>query len=221
MTNPRFIVFLGSDGSGKTTQAIALAHLLRNRGLRVRRVWIRAHHSFSAILGKVLVRFGYFNIIYPQGKNCKQFDVKLLPSMKRFWGFLEFLSAMPWVLFKVKLPLFFGEYVIAERYVVDTVVTVAYFLEDPGFLSGRIAKVLLSMLPAEAFVIHLDAETKTILERRAEEKLDPNYIEFQRKSYFLFADLLNASSIDTSKNDISTTFRIILNDYKELSNKDT
>jgi len=212
MEGPQLIVFFGPDGSGKTTQARLLASHLQQEDFKVRLVWIRAHHSLASILSKILVSFGYYRIIFSHEKNYKLFDVKLLPRLKRFWGFIEFISILPWILIKVKLPLLLGYVVIADRYVVDSIVSVAYFLGGYESLPEYAAKFLLSMVSG-AFLIHLDAETEIIIERRKDEKLDLDFIRFQRKFYLAFATFFGALSINTSSKNVMDTFKIVLNRY--------
>ena len=211
---PPLIVFFGPDGSGKTTQARLLACHFQQKGFKVRLVWIRAHHSLASILSKILVSFGYYRMMSSQGKSYKLFDVKSLPKLKRFWGFIEFISVLPWILIKVKLPLLLGYVVIAHRYVVDTIVSVAYFLGDYTFLNGYAAKILFNLLSKSAFLIHLDTETEVIKERRNDEELDLDFIQFQRKCYLSFATTLGALSIDTSAKDAMDTFKVILSKTK-------
>jgi len=215
MDGPQLIVFFGSDGSGKTTQVRLLATHFRQQGFKVRLVWIRAHHSLASILSKILASFGYARprIIY--GKSYESFDVKLLPRLKRFWGFIEFISVLPWILIKVKLPLLLGYVVIADRYVVDTIVSVAYFLGDYEFPSAYVAKILLAMVSKGVFLIHLNAETEVIIERRKNEELDLDFIRFQRRFYLSFATFLGALSINTSSKNVMDTFKIILNEYRK------
>jgi thymidylate kinase len=208
---PKLIIFFGPDGSGKTTQSRLLASHFNQMGFKVRLVWIRAHHSLASILSKILASFGYYRIIIISKKESyKLFDVRSLPRLKRFWGFIEFISVLPWILIKVKLPLLLGYVVIADRYVVDTIVSVAHFFGDYEYLSGYAAKILLTMVSKDAFLIHLDAKTEVILERRKDEEIDVDFIRFQRKAYPLFAASLGALSIDTSNKDATDTFNVIL-----------
>ena len=217
MDNSQLIVFFGPDGSGKTTQARLLATHFQQQGFKVRLVWIRAHHSLASILSKILASFGYYRVMPSQGKSYKSFDVKLLPKLKGFWGFIEFVSVLPWILIKVKLPLLLGYVVIAHRYVVDTIVSVAYFLGDDEFLNGYAAKILFNLVSKGAFLIHLDTETEIIEERRKDEELDLDFIQFQRRCYLSFVTILGALSINTSRRDVIDTFRIILNRYPRIS----
>jgi len=213
----QLIVFFGPDGSGKTTQAILLASHFQKQGCKVRLVWIRAHHSLASILSKILSSFGYYRRIFSRGKSSKSLDVKLSSRFKRFWSFIEFISVLPWILIKVKLPLLLGYVVIAHRYLVDTIASVAYFLGDNEFPSGNAAKILLAMISKGAFLIHLDAEIETIMERRKDEELDLDFIQFQRKFYLSFATLLGALSINTSSKNIMGTFQIILDGYPKYN----
>lgn len=217
MKGSKLVVFFGSDGSGKTTQARSLASHLQRQGFRVIVVWIRAHHSFASVLSKILVRLGYFRYVVSYGKTRRSFVIELLPGLRGFFGLLEFISVLPWILTRVKLPLLLGYVVIAERYVVDTIVNIAYFLHDPRFLRGYAARILLAMVPKDAFLIFLDAETETIISRieKRREELDVDFIEFQRKSYASFAALLGALSINNSNIDETSTFQIMLDRYEK------
>ena len=215
MGYPKLIIFFGADGSGKTTQARLLASHFGQMGFRVRLVWIRAHHSLASILSKILASFGYYRIIISKEKSYKLFDVEFLPGLKGIWGFVEFISVLPWILIRVKLPLLLGYVVIADRYVVDTIVSVAHFLGDYEFLYGYAAKILLTMLSKHAFLIHLDAETEVLIERRKDEEIDVDFIQFQRKAYLSFASFLGALSIDTSTKGAMDTFKAILGAYMQ------
>jgi hypothetical protein len=195
-----------------------LASHFRRRGGRVTVVWIRARHSFASILSKILAGFGYYRITFLQGKNHKLFDIKLLPKLKGLWGFVEFISVLPWILTKVKLRLLFGNIVIAERYVLDTIVTIAYFLGDSNFLQGHLSRILIRMISSNALLIYLDAETKIVLDRiesRGNEETNPEFIRFQQKAYLSLANSLGALCIDTSDNDAADTFRTILEKYQK------
>lgn len=206
----RFIGFFGPDGTGKTTQARLLREYLKAQGHRTRIAWMRGRHSFAFILAKFLERLGYYRLVkLPSGVVYKVSDPMLIPKLKVIWGFIEFASILPWIIQRVYLPIFFGYTVIAERYVVDTVVYLGYWLGH-DFLNGFLAKVLLNLIPRSSLLIHLDAETQTLLERSQNDVVTKDYIVFQRRIYRILAKRLKATTIDTSKSSIEETFQHII-----------
>lgn len=206
------IIFFGPDGSGKTTQSILLKSYLVKRGYKVKRVWIRSNHSLAALISRIFIKLGYYKIVFsPEGNAYPVFDIKLLPKLKGVWSFIEFFSVLPWILLKVNFPLFFGYVVIADRYLIDTVVTLAYTFEDTNFLTGFIANILLRMMPQKTSYIHFDAEIEDILDRRKNENIKKDFIVFQKKWYRYFSSSFCALSVNTSKCKIQNTLNQIIN----------
>ena len=110
-------------------------------------------------------------------------------------------SVLPLILFRVCFPSIMGYTLVAERYVADTIVTVAYFIGDKSFCYGKMARLLLRFIPRDSIIIHLDADYKSILKRRGE-LVDPqSFIEFQREGYRIMEKMVRAKRIDTSNTD--------------------
>jgi thymidylate kinase len=146
---------------------------------------------------------GYFRIV--QGKHSvRLFDPKLLgKDFCSFWGFVEFVSVLPWVLERMFLPLWFGFTVVADRFVVDTVV---YGLFWVGVNFGRVwGRLLLGMLPKRSLLVFLDAEIETLMKRKQEGSLDREFLEFQRTTYKVLAKRLGALVIDTVERNLGET----------------
>jgi len=214
----RFIVLFGPDGAGKSTQARLLTSFLRTRGIRVRNVWIRNFHfPLAFILSKFFVRMGYFGV-EPNPKRGKAdpddpwgraFSIGALPPMKRLWGFIEFISVVPHLLLRCALPRALGYTVIAERYTIDTVVTVAYVLQDCSFMDSFTARVLFSLIPKKAIRIYLSASYEEILARREENAHGRRFIEFHISAYDQLSTRLGAHRIPTDMFSIGETFRVI------------
>jgi hypothetical protein len=119
---------------------------------------------------------------------------------------------------------------IAERYIIDTVVTIAYFTGDMGFLTSRISRLLFYFIPTDTLFIFLDSDYGTISRRRShlryEESPKKNskeygalpksavepeeFIDFQRIAYRKMADSFKAIKIDTSDLSIQQTTDQIL-----------
>lgn len=208
---PRVIVFFGSDGAGKTTQARLLIRHLQFNKCRTRWAWLRGRHSLAFFIAKFFLKRGYFRKLRaPNGVFYRVFDPGLLPRFKRLWEVIEFLSVLPWIILRVHLPRVLGYTVVAERYVVDTVVYLSYWL-GRDFLQHFTAKVLLSFIPQDSVLFHMDAETQVLLERSRNDTVTTDYILFQRESYRMLAEMLKATTIDTSRYNVEESFQIILN----------
>jgi len=210
---PRFIVFFGSDGAGKSTQARLLKGYLKSHGRRTRITWLRGRHSLAFVIAKFFAKLGYYRIVkVPSGVTYRVFDPGLLPRFQRFWGAIEFLSVLPWVILRTRLPRTLGYTIVAERYVVDTVAYLSYWLGH-DFLRSFLAKVLLNFIPKGSVLIHLDAETQDLLERLKRIRYDiatQDYIVFQQRVYRALSKMLKATTIDTSICSEKDTFQRIL-----------
>ena len=213
MTRRRFppvIAFFGPDGSGKSTQARLLLKHLRLHGYRARYAWIRGRHSFAFALAFLLTKLGYHrNIGYPSGTVKKVFDPQRLPGIRRLWAFIELVSVLPWILLRVQLPIMLGYTIVADHYVVDTVVYLAYWLGEAVFQSFS-AKVLLSLIPRGSRLLFLNADTNTLSERITNDMESKDYLKFQQRFCLKLAKTLHASNIDTSELTIEEAFKVTL-----------
>lgn len=171
---------------------------------------MRGRHSLAFILSSLFTRLGYYQSVkLSTGATHKVFNPQLLPKLKRVWCFIEFISVLPWIFLKVYLPRFLGYTVVAERYVVDTVVYLAYWLGH-GLLQGFLAKVLLSFIPRDSVLIHLDSEAQILSERIQNDIVTEDFLAYQQKVYPLLAKKLGAVTINTSNFSIIETFQHIL-----------
>jgi thymidylate kinase len=191
----RCIIFFGPDGSGKTTHSELLSDLLKEKGQRVLNVRIRANHTFSFVLIKAMQKLGLMGQnIFTEGLNAR-----LAKKLSRVWPFIEFGSIVPLVIVRVWLPLKLGCTVVCERYVIDTIVSVAYMFNNPNLVTGFREKIILGFIPKSSATVYMTAEEKLLLTRRKDEPVTPEYISFQIGMYNRYARKLNAISIDTSK----------------------
>jgi thymidylate kinase len=193
--NKKVVIFFGADGTGKTTQATLLLKRLGQEGLNASKIWIRGRHSLASCISALLLRLGYKGYItVPESLGGKILDTRRIRG-KWIWSFIEFLSVIPLIITKMYGPLYLGRSIIAERYVIDTIVYNGYFL---GSTFDGYARVLLHMIPKGAFLIHLDAFKEDILSRRAEDLISEAFIEYQLENYRKIAARAHALSINTS-----------------------
>lgn len=229
---PRLIHFFGPDGSGKSTQADILANLLDKRGVRTKKCWIRANHTVAFVLGRILIGIGFSRVVLNQFGFARK-----LPAVHRnrplgcFWSAIELLGVIPLVL-RVYFLLNRGYRLVAERYVLDTVTSIAYFINDINFLRSATSRVFFRFIPKNTAFIFLDSDYEAIFGRRAPASDEKNgesqkaqkivgsitkssvepreFIEFQRVAYKALAKSFNALAIDTSKLSVEKTSELIL-----------
>jgi len=208
---PKLIAFFGPDGAGKTTQTRLLVNYLRsNRKLRVRWVWIRGRHTFAFVIASFLIKMGYYRGFDVQEETqFKVFDPQSLPKIKGLWGAIEFGSVLPWIILKVYLPKLLGYTVVAERYVIDTIAYLGYWLGE-DFLKSFWARALLSFIPRNSKLIFLDGDTDDLLKRLRNDYVRRDFLVFQRKVYRDFALVFDCTVVNTSKSNVEDAFQTII-----------
>jgi len=130
---------------------------------------------------------------------------------RRIWSVIEVVSIIPVVLLQVYIPLFLGYAVVAERYVVDSIASIAYFLDDERFASSPMARFLLTFVPKGTLFVHVDAPYYTVLSRRGKWAGPSDYTEFHRRVYYVLSKRVAAVHVDTSKLSIEKAHEKILN----------
>ena len=216
---PRVIAFFGPDGAGKSTQAELLVNFLSSRGFRVRRAWVRSTHTFayllwilfyklnlcddrSGVLGKM--RTGFAVSYLKESSYGAVSPITMSPPILRgvvsrwIWATIEVVSIVPVVVLQVYLPLLLGRVVVAERFVVDSIASIAYFLGEEGFAEGWHAWFLLRLVPRGTVFVFVDADYGTILLRRKEVAGPREYTEFHRRLYEKMSKIVGALYVNTS-----------------------
>jgi hypothetical protein len=102
-----------------------------------------------------------------------------------------------------------GRILIAERFLVDSVVSIAYTLNDEKFYPSFMAELMLRLIPKNSLLVHLDTDYEEILERRGSMADPQDFANFQRLLYNRLSRILGAISIDTSQQSIEHTAEII------------
>ena len=228
---PRVIAFFGPDGAGKSTQAELLVNFLKARGIKVKRAWVRSVHTFAYLIWRLLYRLnlcrdksgiplkGHFRFAVPYLNESPYGAVSpitmsppiLRGTISRFiWSFIEILSIIPVVVLQVYVPLLLGRMVVAERFVVDSIASIAYFLNDESFAESWRAKFLLRLVPRGTIFVFIDVDYETIFTRRGELSGPREYTDFHRAVYCRLAREVMASRVDTSKDSAQEAHQKIL-----------
>lgn len=174
-----FIYLFGADGTGKTSHANLLAQYLAGRGFHVYRATVKQHHTLAYLLLKMLDVLAVTN----SRVRYHGFEPRLRKRLQRPWKILELLSLLPAMTYRVLIPLILGQVVVCDRYAIDSLVTLSYFLHDPSLLWGRTARILLLSIPRNGLLIHLDGDTASLLARKKDEPLTQETIDYYRNAY--------------------------------------
>jgi thymidylate kinase len=201
-----FISIFGPDGSGKSTQARILANYLMSRGFKVKIVWIKSYHTLSYILSEIVAKvFPNSVTLSPQGTIIRIDPVSNGLMNHLVWALIEFLSVLPLIIFHVYVPLIAGRIVIADRCIIDSVVSIAYTLNDSQFDSSLLAKAMLSLTPVKSVLIHLDSNFEEVRRRRGSLTDPEEFFNFQREMYNRLSKWLKAVRIDTAEQSVDET----------------
>jgi thymidylate kinase len=216
---PKVIAFFGPDGAGKSTQADLLIRFLESKRLRVKKAWLRSTHTvafllwltfkklnlirdnaFKTRLEKFRPAVSYLNeSTYGAVSPITTSPPILRGSISRYiWSSIELIGLLPIILLQVYLPKLLGMTIVAERYVVDSVASIAYFIDDESFVDSINGKFLLKLIPNGTCFIYVDADYQTILARRSESAGPPEYTEFHRRIYRKLAPIVSAQNVNTT-----------------------
>ena len=228
---PRMIAFFGPDGAGKSTQAKLLVDLLESWDLKVKWAWVRSTHTIAYLVWLVFYRLnlcddrsGFLSKMragfavsyvnedaYGAVSPITMSPPRLKGRLSFFiWSVIELVGIVPVVVFQVHLPLLFGRVVVAERFVVDSIASIAYFLGRNDFAESWQAHFLLGLVPNRTVFVYVDADYDTILRRRGSVAGPRDYTDFHRRLYSQLARRVGAFYVDASRNSVEEARERIL-----------
>jgi len=202
------IVISGVDGSGKTTLANWLVRYLRSKGFRSKYVWIRSQHTLAYLISRVLISLGWCQTFKnPKGIVITRFEVHRGMFGENIWPLIEFVSVLPLIIFKVKLPLLLGYKIVLDRYTIDTTISIALRTRNMSFQHSFLGRLLVKMIPNDSAVILLNADLSTVLERRPDVEYSLEEIKNEILLYKISARKAKAFSVNTTTLTIEQTIK--------------
>ncbi len=208
--NIALISFIGPDGAGKTTHRELINKYLCSNGVKTKLVRVRAPHTLAYLLWRLLIKLGRCRV------ESNHLGMKVhIPSLngslsKNIWALVEFVSILPHLL-RIHLLIHRGYVLLADRYVIDSVATIAFFLNDKSFIHSIIARLLLRFLPRNTIIINLDADYETISKRRGYITEPRTFIDMQRYTYYSYESIFRYDVLFTENYSMQETHERVLN----------
>jgi GT2 family glycosyltransferase len=211
MKNPRCIAISGIDGSGKTTLAYWLVKYLRSKGYRAKYVWIKSKHTFAYLISQILEPLGWQQTFRnPNGIIVSRFELYDSRFARKAWPTIEFLSVLPLIIFKVQLPLLLGYRIVLDRYMIDTVTSIALSTKNMKFADSFLGRLLLKMMPKGCASILLDIDLSMVLERRPDIEYSYDEIRNAIGLYRTLTRKMKSVSLDTDTLTVEQTKKRVL-----------
>jgi len=219
--NP-IIIFFGPNGAGKSTQMDLLIYALKKKNVRVHKSWIASHHLLVWFLAIILAKLGYpkdhWTTVNPHLPPIADFSflTRGMGKVSRLLLIiLEVANVVVADLFKVRIPMLLGYCVVVEKYLLVTITDMVR-LFNWKFLDTLPARLLLNLIPKDAYCIFLYSGYESLFKRRGAKTEPREYLEMQSAIGRWYANNYHCLVIDTSKTSIKRTHEMIM-EYLNLS----
>ncbi|MCL4294102.1 MAG: thymidylate kinase-like protein [Anaerolineae bacterium] len=169
---PRFIYLCGCDGVGKSTQAKQLLTRLTVLGVQSRPLWLRFPFCLSLPLFAYARWQGYSWREESDGVRHGYWDFRRSWLLRTLLPWVLLVDAALAALGQVYLPLWLGQTIVCERFVLDLLVDLVVGFVDPDLPRRWPGRLYPHLLPLKAAIVMLDLEADTIRARRADLQTD-------------------------------------------------
>ncbi|MCK4547510.1 MAG: hypothetical protein KAW17_08735 [Candidatus Eisenbacteria sp.] len=210
------ICLLGIDGSGKSTQAGALAESLQQQDVDAIHAWARWKPILmlpARRLGRAIVR----------RRGVAEEDYRGFTDSKRtilrgrfqanLWKNFALLEHSSQIFIKVRIPMLMGKTVVADRYVYDTLIDLSVNLDVPP--DTLLKEPLLKLFRKPDLVILLDLSPKLGAARK-DDGTPEEYLAERRDLYLQMADALGMEMVDAGGSPVEVQAEIRQLVWKKL-----
>jgi dTMP kinase len=190
------ICLSGIDGTGKTTLAMKLKSELESLGVRCKYVWFRNARLLSLPFLALCYLTGFAELTTIKGKRAGIYYFYKSKPVARVWLWISAIDMLVVSLWKIKLPLWRGSTVVADRYVVDALVDL---MGDTGItdLNSYAFKLMLRLLDRRSSTVVLTVDNDESL-RRKDDSISSAYLIQRQHLYLSVARELKIPTIDAN-----------------------
>ena len=216
------ICFTGIDGAGKTTLSKELVETLNEKGVKCKYVYARLNpfisKPFMLVGGPIFLRGKDAFENYSEYSDTKKKALIKHSLLSRVYQQILLFDYVIQIFFKVKLPFMFGENIVCDRYIYDTVIT--DLSVDMIYSKDRVISLLDNLLrffpePDVTFLIDVPEE---IAYKRKDDTPSIRYLKERRTMYLDVGKEYGMVILDGSK-DIYTLKNMIYKNIRQIGYK--
>ena len=209
---PRFIIFFGPVGVGKTTLAEFLRSRLSKKGLRVKITFLKAFHGLSFIVWDLVARILHYKV-KTHNHNYRapwlyvsQISEKLAWELTLITVAIDTFLSIPLKLLHIELLKFLYDTVICEEYLLGTISDYLFTLLKAKNKRGssilrfslRVFFSMLSRYAQKSVIVFLDANFHVLINRwnmRGRGEPQHIYVLYQKMLIMKFIEYIKVSDM--------------------------
>ena len=187
------ICLSGIDGTGKTTLAMKLKSELESLGVRCEYVWFRNARLLTLPFLALCYLTGFAELTTIKGKRAGIYYFYKSKPVARVWLWISAIDMFFVSMWKIKPPLWRGNTVVADRYVIDGLVDL---MGDTGItdLNCYAFKLMLRLLDRSLIAVLMVDEEESL--RRKNDSISLAYLTERRQLYLSVARELRIPVLD-------------------------
>ena len=191
----RLVSFSGIDGAGKTTQINTLMQRLKEKKYSIVYLWSRGGYTRWFDYLKKSIRKASNGAIPPSGHSLKRDKMISHRMIGRVWLFLAILDLIRLYGANVRWQLLYGNIVICDRYLWDTLIDFKINFPAIKFEDWFIWRLLVYIAPVPDMSIFFYIPLN-VSEQRSLLKSDPfpETIEKRTRRHYLYSEITNTKA---------------------------
>lgn len=204
---PKYLYFMGSDGSGKTTYIKELSQILNQKGLSVHYYWIRSPKILSKPLMLYCRLAGYTRYYYVDGVRYGSHDFHKSRFVAYLYPVLQLIDFGIRYLFDLRsLESVECDYIIFDRHAFDTLVDIMVDTKRLDLHKGIIGRAFKALVPKDVTILPFYVDPNVIRSRKVDTLHDGN-LDLKTQVYRTLYKSMQLKMIDNSLDDMDKVLR--------------